>query len=900
MAQIKKGQGIMKSNIFNRIISIFISLLIIISSFAVVMIDTNAAVLPDNYEDDFEREGKTYENMGILEDQYDLIEPANNRYPVISPNSEVDKSYPPYFIGTYEEVQNEFDKNNMTDGMPIIPPTKIKAEKFMAYSSYNYNDIVANINGRTVRAYQVAANAIMAGCFPEHLPICIAFTEALADNNYLESLQDENLTPMMYVNGPIAREIGIDCTQGMTSEEANIGIGRFMELALINLAGIDRKNAFGNVQPLVFSENEEACLDIGWEPHHVEQGFDLNDNVITATSFSMWGNNVTPATDLPEEIMKVLSWDITEKNLGGLGSTSIEKNANTKRLIFITESVASALSTKYKSKSNLENALIDNARRPLWMRTYAYYYANTENALSKSFSDIYNKLKNAKEEDAKLTVSPSWMNGITYSNIETVATMTKGNTSIIVTGDSSRNKTQVMPGGMSVSKKIQISDRWNSLVTSLNYSPIEDCNLSEKSQTITPPVSVPSVLSNGDYRILDPDTGASNMTRKGRVYLDSSDNTLYYYAQNATSPSSVSLDPENDKSFISYLKNLGINSSFKVISGKISAVTIRFPSNAKKLVNNTLAFTKESFNGIDITVNANNTQNSNAAGGLAKDGATIYMSDTITSFTASLDGTIVMGDSTNSNFVKLNVDRITIDPSVEAGATAIIGSKNSDSDTYRTMTFKNGGDGTYTITYNTANTLKNDLSVYYLKGTFNGWNSADAFNKTDNDDIISITKELPKGTYEFKIHNAGTDKWIGNNETNITDTIYRSVMKTGGEDENAILVASGGKYEFKYEISTNKLSVFFAENKAMDNQPTVPDTGEKYYYGDADLDKEISISDVTLIQKYLAKFDVNMSDEALLCADANGDGEINIIDGTNIQRYLAQLSCSDKVGKELG
>ena len=101
---------------------------------------------------------------------------------------------------------------------------------------------------------------------------------------------------MMYVNGPIARQIGIDNTQGMTTEETNIAIARFMELALINFAGIRRTNAFGNVQPLVFSENDEVCLQIGWTPHHVEKGWQLNDNVITATSFAMWGNNVTPAT----------------------------------------------------------------------------------------------------------------------------------------------------------------------------------------------------------------------------------------------------------------------------------------------------------------------------------------------------------------------------------------------------------------------------------------------------------------------------------------------------------------------------------------------------------------------------------------------------------------------------
>ncbi|MBQ0097919.1 MAG: hypothetical protein KBS62_03160 [Oscillospiraceae bacterium] len=886
----------MKSNICKRSISILLCLLLVISCMIISLTATSAAVLPDGYEHDFEREGKTYENMGILEDQYDLIEPANNRYPVISPSSLYDCSYPPFFTGTYEQVENEFQSRGMTDGMPIVPPTKIKAEKFMAYSSYGYDEVIATVNNKSVKAYMVAANAIMAGCSPEHLPVCIAFTQALSDNDYLDSLRSGKLTPMMYVNGPMARQIGIDCTQGMTTEEANISIGRFMELALINLAGIKRTNAFGNVQPLVFSENEEVCENIGWKPHHVEQGYELNDNVITATSFSMWGNNVTPATDLPDEIMKVLAWDVTEKNLGGLGSASIEDNAKAKRLIFITESVATALSTKYKSKEALEGALVENARRPLWMRTYAYYYANTGDALKKSFSDVYNELKSAKSEDAKSTASPPWMNGITYANIDTVATMTKGNTNIIITGDSSRNKTQVMPGGISVSEEIKLSNKWDALVTSVNYNPIEMFYLTEQDHTITPPTSVPSVLVNGSYRIIDPATLDAGLTTKGTLYFDKSTNTLHYYLNSGSAEATTVIDPESNASFIAYLDNLGYNSSFTVSNHKISAVTIRLSSNAKKLTTNTTALTNDSFSGMNLTIHANN-KNSYAAGGLAKDGATVTMSDTVTSFTADFNGDIVMGESTNAKFVKLSGTTVTVDPTVEAGATAVIGSANTDG-TYRTMTFNNSGDGTYTITYNTANSLTNDVSAYCLKGTFNNWEANDTFAKTDNSDIISITKELPKGTYEFKIYKLGADEWYGcSTATTITDSVYRTSLNKSSDSSNVTLVASGGKYEFKYEISTKKLSVYYSENKAMDEQPTVPTSKEKYVHGDANLSGSIEIIDVTRIQRYLAHID-NLSQEAILCSDANANGDVNIIDCTQIQRFLAKLSCSENVGKE--
>lgn len=856
----------MKSKIISRVVALLLSLTTMVS-FTTVGITANAA-----YADDF---NGTYDDLNCAEDDCDCLEPINNRFAIVSPSSKSNTHNSIVLTGTYQQVQDYFKANGQTDGLPVIPPTKLKAEKFMRYTSYNDNDVIATVNGRQVTAYQVAANAIMSGCSAEYLPVCIAFTKALGNTDYFNSLKSGKLTPMMYVNGPIARQLGIDNAQGMTTEECNIAIARFMELALINLAGIERTNAFGNIQPLVFSENEEVCLNVGWEPHHVEEGYALNDNTITAGSFSMWGNNVTPATDIPEEIMKVIAWDITEKNLGALGSASIEDNADTKRLIFITESVATALATKYKSKADLENALVENARRPLWMRTYAYYYANTGSTLigGKSFSAVYNKLKATKSEDARSTASPAWMNGITYSNIDTVATMTKGNTDIIITGDSSRNKTQVMPGGVAVTEKVELSTAWDQLMTSMSYQPISSYNLSAKDNTITPPASVPSVLTNGTYRILDPTTGTTYLTRAGRVYFDSTTNTLHYYAHGASSKASITLDPVANADFIAYIQNLGINSSFSVNNGKFKDATIRFSSNANKMHNNIVSLTNDSFNGIALTLHANNKANSNVAGGVAKDGATVTISDTVTSFTVNLDGSsIVMGESTDSDFVKLSGTAVTVNPTVKAGATAIIGSAN-DNGTYRTMTFVNGGDGTYTVTYNTSNTLSINTSIFYLKGSFNNWEATDAFVKTDNSDIVTLTKELPASNYTFKVYNIGTDKWYGNSGT-ISNTANRWTM-----DSSTICTfnATGGTYEFKYEISTNKLSVYYAQPE--------PDPEPEILLGDVSGEGSINITDVILVLKHIVG-SVDFSEQQFIAGDVTKDDSITVKDAITIQKYI--------------
>lgn len=58
--------------------------------------------------------------------------------------------------------------------------------------------------------------------------------------------------------------------------------------------------------------------------------------------------------------------------------------------------------------------------------------------------------------------------------------------------------------------------------------------------------------------------------------------------------------------------------------------------------------------------------------------------------------------------------------------------------------------------------------------------------------------------------------------------------------------------------------------------------------GDADLDGEVTIRDVTAIQKHLAKITV-LSDDGEKAADVDADGNVSISDATMIQRKLAGL-----------
>ena len=58
--------------------------------------------------------------------------------------------------------------------------------------------------------------------------------------------------------------------------------------------------------------------------------------------------------------------------------------------------------------------------------------------------------------------------------------------------------------------------------------------------------------------------------------------------------------------------------------------------------------------------------------------------------------------------------------------------------------------------------------------------------------------------------------------------------------------------------------------------------------GDVDMDDEITILDVTLLQRYLANIN-ELTPEQLMYADVDDNGEVEVLDATILQRYDVKL-----------
>lgn len=384
------------------------------------------------------------------------------------------------FYGTLDEVNEYFKEMKWSDGLPIIPPTYEKVQSFLKYTDMRWDETVANlpIAHRNTTTWHVAVNAVMSGCRPEYMPILIALTKGLGDPDFRRTLASTHAwTPFCWLNGPVARQLGIDSGQGQINEAANIAIGRFMNLALMNLCGYyvkqDRMGTFGYPMSWCMSEDDAACLRVGWKPYHVRCGYNLDDSTITLGSALLWGNNMAPSTTNPHKLMELIAWDISERSQFALGSG----RQYTFRTILMTEPVAKILAGKYRSPQTLEMDLIEASRRPLKERAFANYYANPGGAKDGGKHTLRQYQGHIrKTEGGEMTPTPAWYD-TPESQQMTIPTMKRGMTAFIITGDSARNKIQTMPGGGYATIQIDLPRNWDSLMSELGYKPLMEYKL---------------------------------------------------------------------------------------------------------------------------------------------------------------------------------------------------------------------------------------------------------------------------------------------------------------------------------------------------------------------------------------------------------------------------------------
>lgn len=378
--------------------------------------------------------------------------------------------------GTYAEVQRAFLDSGWTDGLPITPPTEDAVAAFLRFADLDPDHALGVIPPaqRAVTVRHVAVNGVMAGCPPEFMPILLAFAEAMKAGDFRRTLVSTHAwTPYCWLNGPVARQLGFDSAQGEISEPKNAVLGRFINLALVNLGGYrvkeNRMGTFGYLMPWCLVENDAAAIAVGWKPYHLQQGYALNDSTLSCASAINWGNNLVPASSDPEMIKDMIAWDAVEKQQMAVGSGM----PRVYRTFLLTPDVARDLAKKYASKDALEAALVEAARNPLGARAYANYYGNPGSAFDPATCPLARQeAAIAQAEGAAETATPPWLAWTGLRTMTTVPVMQEGKSIFLVTGDPARNKEQCLPGGGSATVKIVLPAAWDALMAEKGYAPL--------------------------------------------------------------------------------------------------------------------------------------------------------------------------------------------------------------------------------------------------------------------------------------------------------------------------------------------------------------------------------------------------------------------------------------------
>ena len=275
------------------------------------------------------------------------------------------------YEGTFDEINDYFREQLWSDELPVVPPTPARVAAFLQHTRRAPDEQIAILPQANLAATprNIAANGVMAGCKPMMMPVLIAAVEALADNRYnLNNIGSTwGVLPFLLINGPAAKQLGIENGAQLVNKGANPSLGRALGLIIKNIAGYklsrNYMGTFGYPMNFVIAENE---AETPWEPFHVEHGFNKTDNTVTACGTVTWG--WAPAIYGTEEksaaqsALEFLSIEVTKKPcLARL----VERGANGFQnmiTFMIAPPVAKALAAAGYTKQKIRDYVYEHAR----------------------------------------------------------------------------------------------------------------------------------------------------------------------------------------------------------------------------------------------------------------------------------------------------------------------------------------------------------------------------------------------------------------------------------------------------------------------------------------------------------------------------------------------------------
>ena len=369
------------------------------------------------------------------------------------------------FTGTLDEINEHYYRNFWTDGLPIMPPTPARIERFLRFVDRDPDEVIGVCPpaNREATVWNVAVNGAMAGCRPEYMPILLAVTEAITDPVF--KVEDAGSTPgwesLIVLNGPIVKALDFNHGQGVmrVGKQANTSIGRFLRLYLRNIGGFHHapegadKGSIGQSFLVVLPENEDAVADIGWKPYSVDRGYQAGENIVTVQSVVAMSAPTYSATEKAAEHMEIIADVIGERACGYWTAIGMVYS-NWHPLIVLGPSIAKVFARDGWTKDDIRRHLYEKVKMPASRaERYAYHCGQTGFRVTESVKQgllppVYHE---SDDPDRPIPV---------FQRAEWIG--------IVVAGDWGRNQSKGYVcnhvQGPPTSKRIVLPDNWETLL----------------------------------------------------------------------------------------------------------------------------------------------------------------------------------------------------------------------------------------------------------------------------------------------------------------------------------------------------------------------------------------------------------------------------------------------------
>ena len=268
-------------------------------------------------------------------------------------------------------MNEDFINRDWGDSFALYPATREAVDMLIQGTNLPADHLVCDMppGFGLATVEKIAINAAMAGAKPEHMPVIIAAVKALSElgehggKSLLMSTSAH--APMLVVNGPIAKEIGINPKSGLgpgRDNKVNIIIGRAFSLCLRNLGywypGQMDMDTIGTTRKFVhcIAENEDMSP---WDPFHVDKGFRRDESAISIFVTDGELDTQDQGNTTAEGLLKTIAYGCT------FGTRSLGERHTAERLIFMPPDVARPVGAQGFTKRGAQEFLHLNANASL-------------------------------------------------------------------------------------------------------------------------------------------------------------------------------------------------------------------------------------------------------------------------------------------------------------------------------------------------------------------------------------------------------------------------------------------------------------------------------------------------------------------------------------------------------